>query len=321
MGRLLVAFFLFCLLALHVESRIITRRRNTRDDPAPAAAAAAAPAATPAAPADPAAAAAAPAAAAGAATAAPAAGTPGAPALADPAAADATIAGLAVKPSDAFDSAALQPLPFGQELDTKLSRASDLLNKMETDVTTEKDWAKSVHDIIENYQFKYSKSLSDIAEREKRVAKLKEVKDQITQARLHTGVEEDMDKATKDLDDLTSRLGADAPASKDYSDLKNKVSKIKKKLDALSPNRAANAKDADQKIDDAVAPLIPPASTDALTPLVNGAADAVAASDASSAADNAASTDPAAAAAALPTDPTAAAAETGGTDGGTGAAL
>jgi len=295
MGRLLVAVFLFCLLALHVESRIITRRRN-RDDPAPAPAAAA----TPAAPADPAAAAAAaaPAAAAGAA-AVP--GAPGAPALTDPAAADAQIAGLAVKPSDAFDAGALQPLPFGQELDAKLSRASDLLNKMETDVSTEKDWAKSVHDIIENYQFKYSKSLSDIAEREKRVAKLKEVKDQITQARLHTGVEEDMDKATKDLDDLTSRLGADAPASKDYSDLKNKVSKIKKKLDALSPNRAANAKDADQKIDDAVAPLIPPASTDALTPLVNGAADAVAASDASAAADNAAggaaATDPAAAAA------------------------
>jgi len=269
MGRLLVAVFLFCLLALHVESRIITRRRN-RDDPAPAPAAAA----TPAAPADPAAAAAAAPAAAAGAAAVP--GAPGAPALTDPAAADAQIAGLAVKPSD-------------------------LLNKMETDVSTEKDWAKSVHDIIENYQFKYSKSLSDIAEREKRVAKLKEVKDQITQARLHTGVEEDMDKATKDLDDLTSRLGADAPASKDYSDLKNKVSKIKKKLDALSPNRAANAKDADQKIDDAVAPLIPPASTDALTPLVNGAADAVAASDASAAADNAAggaaATDPAAAAA------------------------
>jgi len=195
-------------------------------------------------------------------------------------------------------------------LDTKLSRASDLLNKMETDVTTEKDWAKSVHDIIENYQFKYSKSLSDIAEREKRVAKLKEVKDQITQARLHTGVEEDMDKATKDLDDLTSRLGADAPASKDYSDLKNKVTKIKKKLDALSPNRAANAKDADQKIDDAVAPLIPPASTDALAPLVNGAADAVAASDASSAADAAPADPTAAAAAALPTDPAAPAADT-----------
>jgi len=278
MGRTSVVLFLFCLLALNVESRNIMTRRRREDPPAATPAAPADPAAAPA-PADPAAAAAAPGAALPG---------PGAPGLTDPSSADAQIAGLAVKPTDAFDSAALQPLPYGQELDSKLSRASDLLNKMETDVSTEKDWAKGIHDVIENYQFKYSKSLSDIAEREKRVAKLKEVKDQITQARLHTGVEEDMDKATKDLDDLTSRLGADAPASKDYSELKNKVTKIKKKLDALSPNRAANAKDADQKIDDAVAPLIPPASTDALTPLVNGAADAVAASDASSAADDAA---------------------------------
>jgi len=163
--RRIVVLFLFCLLALNVESRI-TNRLRTRDDPP------ADPAATPAAPADPAAA-------------APAPGAPGAPALADPSAADAQIAGLAVKPADAFDANALQPLPFGQELDAKLARASDLLNKMQTDVTTEKDWAKSVHDIIENYQFKYSKSLSDIAEREKRVAKLKEVKDQITSEITH----------------------------------------------------------------------------------------------------------------------------------------
>jgi len=298
-----VVLFLFCLLTLNVESRI-TNRRRSRDDPAAAPPAAAAPGA---APADPSAAGAAP--AAGAAGAAPPAGaagaaatptTPGAPGLADPSANDAQIAGLAVKPSDAFDNPALQPSPFGQELDTKLSRASDLLNKMQSDVSTEKDWAKSVHDIIENYQFKYSKSLSDIAEREKRVAQLKEVKDQITQARLHTGVEEDMDRATKDLDALTARLGADAPASKDYSDLKNKVTKIKKKLDALSPNAALDAKDADQKINDAVSPHIPPASTDALAPLVNGDADAVAASDAAASPP----ADPAAAGA----DPTAAAA-------------
>jgi len=267
----------FCLFALS-DSRI-TNRRKAREAPpaAPPADAAAAPVA-----ADPAA----------APPAAPVAAAPGgaAPTLPDAAAADTQIEGLSVKPSDAFDNPnALLPMPLGAELDTKIARAMDLLNKMQSDVSTEKDWAKSVHDIIENYQFKYSKSLSDIAEREKRVNKLKEVKDQLTQARLHTGVEEDMDAATKNLDDLTSRMGPDAPAAKDYGDLKNKVTKLKKKLDALSPNRAANAKDADQKIDDAIAPIIPPASNDALAPLVNGAAaDAVAQSDASEAADQAA---------------------------------
>jgi len=265
----------FCLFAL-TESRI-TNRIKARDDPPAAPPAAAAP------PAD--------------GTSAPAAGgTP--PALPAASAADTQIAGLSVAPTDAFDNPnALLPMPLGAELDTKISRAADLLNKMQSDVSTEKDWAKSVHDIIENYQFKYSKSLSDIAEREKRVTKLKEVKDQLTQARLHTGIEEDMDAATQNLDDLTSRLGPDAPASKDYGDLKNKVTKLKKKLDALSPNRAANAKDADQKIDDAIAPTVPPASTDALAPLVSGAgSDAAAASDAADAADAA----PAAAAAAAP---------------------
>jgi len=253
------------------DSRI-TNRRKAREDP---------PAAPPA---DPAAAAAAPPVDPAAAAAAPPAG--GAPTLPDAAAADTQIEGLSVKPSDAFDNPnALIPMPLGAELDTKIARAGDLLNKMQSDVSTEKDWAKSVHDIIENYQFKYSKSLSDIAEREKRVTKLKVVKDQLTQARLHTGIEEDMDAATKNLDDLTSRLGPDAPATKDYGDLKNKVTKLKKKLDALSPNRAANAKDADQKIDDAVAPTVPPASNDALAPLVNGAGDAAAESDAADAAD------------------------------------
>jgi len=281
MGRVAI-FLVLCLLAIHVESRILTRRRAAhRDDP---------PAATP------------PAAAAAATSGAAApAGGPGGPPLPPVSSADAQIAGLSVKPSDAFDSA-LQPLPLGGELDTKIARAGDLLNKMQSDVTTEKDWAKSVHDIIENYQFKYSKSLSDIAEREKRVTKLKEVKDQLTQARLHTGVEEDMDKATRDLDDLTSRLGPDEQSSKDYSEVKNKVTKLKKKLDELSPNRAANAKDADQKINDAIAPLVPPASNDALAPLVNQAADdASASSNASDAADKAPGAPaPAAAAAAAP---------------------
>jgi len=275
--RLALLLVVLCVLSLHGHAhghRFLTRRRNT-DDPAPPGG----PAPAPAAGAPP------PAGGAPPAAGAPAPASPGAPALTDPSSADAAIAGLTVKPSDAFDNGASLNSPYAQDLDIKLSRAADLLNKMQTDVTTEKDWAKSVHDIIENYQFKYSKSLSDIAEREKRVTKLKEVKDQLTQARLHTGVEEDMDKATKDLDDLTSRLGADAPASKDYSDLKNKVTKIKKKLDALSPSRAVNTKDVDQKLNDAVAPLIPPASNDALTPLVNGAADAVAAADKASAED------------------------------------
>jgi len=53
----------------------------------------------------------------------------------------------------------------------------------------------------------------------------------------------------------------------------------------LSPNRAVNTKDIDQKISDAVAPLIPAASNDALTPLVNGAAAALAAADAAAAED------------------------------------
>jgi len=249
----------FCLFAL-TESRITNRIKARLDDPPPGPPAAGATAGT-------------------------SGGTP--PALADPSAADTQIEGLSVKPMDAFDNPnALLPMPLGAELDTKIARAADLLNKMQSDVSTEKDWAKSVHDIIENYQFKYSKSLSDIAEREKRVTKLKEVKDQLTQARLHTGIEEDMDAATQNLDDLTSRMGPDAPASKDYGDLKNKVSKLKKKLDALSPNRAANAKNADQKIDDAIAMTIPPASNDALAPLVGGAAaDAAAASDASDAVD------------------------------------
>jgi len=268
----LTVFVLLCVLALSVEARI-TNRRKTKEDP---------PAAVPPPAADPAAPAAVPAEGA-----APPAEGAAAPVLPDAAAADTQIAGLSVKPSDAFDTGALQPVPLGTELDTKIARASDLLNKMQSDVGVEKDWAKSVHDIIENYQFKYSKSLSDIAEREKRVNKLKEVKDQLTQARLHTGVEENMDAATKDLDDLTSRLGPDAPATKDYSDLKNKVTKLKKKLDALSPNRAANAKDADQRIDDAIAPIIPPASNDALAPLVNSAADASLESQMSEAADQA----------------------------------
>jgi DNA repair ATPase RecN len=258
---------------MSVDSRITNRRKTKTDPPAPAADPAAPPAV-----ADP------------AAPPADAAVAGSAPTLPDAAAADQQIAGLAVKPSDAFENIGnvLQPLPLGGELDMKIARANDILNKMQTDVSTEKDWAKSVHDIIENYQFKYSKSLSDIAEREKRVNKLKEVKDQLTQARLHTGVEEDIDAASKNLDDLTSRLGPDAPASKDYSELKNKVTKLKKKLDALSPNRAANAKDADQKIDDAIAPIIPPASNDALAPLVNAAAnDASAESAASEAADQA----------------------------------
>jgi len=56
-------------------------------------------------------------------------------------------------------------------LTKSLKSAALLLNKMKRDVEGEKVWTKNVYDIIQNYQYKYLKTIQDVKMRQKKIKK------------------------------------------------------------------------------------------------------------------------------------------------------
>jgi hypothetical protein len=155
-------------------------------------------------------------------------------------------------------------------LTESLKKASSLLAKMKRDVESEKVWTKNVYDIIQNYQYKYLKTVKDVKMREKKVAKLERLVTLLKQSTLHTAVERELTKASKALRELVSRSGKDGAK---YGKITARMKKLRGELTGLQRPRQLYSETA-EKMQKVLRSDIPPHTGDALSNLVNGAAPA-----------------------------------------------
>jgi len=152
------------------------------------------------------------------------------------------------------------------ELTMALAKAQSFLKKMRRDLEGEKVWTKNVYDIIQNYQYKYLKTIKDVRLRQKKVKKMAELVQLIKQSALHAGVKRELAKASEALDELVSR----APEGKSgatYRKIANKMAKLKKAL-ALMPRAEHLFTDTTDKVKDILSADVSPESADALRQLI-----------------------------------------------------
>jgi heterodisulfide reductase subunit C len=88
-------------------------------------------------------------------------------------------------------------------------------------------WTKNVYDIIQNYQYKYLKTIEDVRMRERRVSKMERLVQLLKKSALHAGVEAELAKADKALNELVTRAGEATPA---YTRIRRRMTKLKEAL-------------------------------------------------------------------------------------------
>jgi len=157
-----------------------------------------------------------------------------------------------------------------EALTAALTKATTLLHKMQRDVESEKTWTKNVYDIIQNYQYKYVKTVKDVKEREQKVGKLAAFVKLIKQSTLHASIQNELSKASKQLSELVTRTGG----SKDemgryYQTVQERMNSLKAQLTTL-PRPGELHSETIAKMKSILKQKIPPKSSDALSNLVNG---------------------------------------------------
>jgi hypothetical protein len=159
------------------------------------------------------------------------------------------------------------PMDPNQSVDTHLTQAQALLTQIEDQLDKEKAWGETVRDIIQNYQFKYSKVLDDIKSRSAKVDKLQDIIGLLKKAQLHSVLDTNLAKAQDQLLSLMQE-GNNDPKKSEYSSIKDKVEQTKTELEKLEGNSVHEVLDnIDTKLQDAIAEVIPPDSTDVLEQL------------------------------------------------------
>jgi len=133
----------------------------------------------------------------------------------------------------------------------------------------ETSWANSVHDIIQNYQYKYTKVLSNIKKHSERTAKMRELASALKKARLHEILEEDLAKATRELTELATASAETSEDEGSYAALKDRVALMKADLEKMSRKKVHKTlhtvQDALKKVG---ADAVPAASADTLKDLL-----------------------------------------------------
>jgi len=149
-------------------------------------------------------------------------------------------------------------------LTTALNKATALMHKMQSDVQAEKVWTKNVYDIIQNYQYKYLKTIEDVKQREKKLAKMEKLVELLKASTLHAGVEQEIAKAEKALDELVKRAGAKGPL---YHRITRRMAKLKQALADVQTPRQLHS-ETTQRMKKILSSHIPPYSSDALSHLL-----------------------------------------------------
>jgi len=156
------------------------------------------------------------------------------------------------------------------DLDRRIKQTEDLLNRMVWQLNRETAWANSVHDIIQNYQYKYTKVLGNIKKHTQRTQKMRELAAALKKARLHEILEEDLAKATRELTELATASAETSEDEGSYASLKDRVSLMKADLEKMSHKKVNRAlhrvQDALKKVG---ADAIPSPSSDTLVDLIN----------------------------------------------------
>jgi len=139
---------------------------------------------------------------------------------------------------------------------------------MQTDVASAREWARTVYDVIQNYQFKYTKTLNDIRHREKKIERLRNLVELMKSAHLHTIVESDLLKAAQELDELSAR-DTSGDSSK-YDTAKSEINTVEDTLSEMNKAKVSSvSNDAALKIHEALTTELPPPSNDGLKNLLD----------------------------------------------------
>jgi len=154
------------------------------------------------------------------------------------------------------------------KLHSALGKATVLMQKMQRDVEAEKVWTKNVYDIIQNYQYKYLKTIEDVRMRARKVSKMERLVHLLKKSALHAGVEAELAKADKALNELVARAGDSTPA---YTRIRRRMTKLKEALREVRRPRQLHS-ETTQRMRKILRGSIPPASSDALANLIGGAA-------------------------------------------------
>jgi len=153
------------------------------------------------------------------------------------------------------------------QLTAALTKATTLFDKMRRDVESEKVWTKNVYDIIQNYQYKYVKTVKDVREREQKVAKLEALIKSIKQSTLRASVQRELTKASKAISELVTRSGGSTDeAGRYYQTLNEKVNRLKSQLKALPPTSELYS-ETTNKMKAIMRNRVPPQTADALKQL------------------------------------------------------
>lgn len=154
-------------------------------------------------------------------------------------------------------------------LTESLKRADSLLQKMKRDVEAEKVWTKNVYDIIQNYQYKYLKTVKDVKEREHKVQKMAQLVAMLKQSTLHSAVEKELSKASKALSELVTRSG---PNGALYAQITARMAKLKTALKTMPRPRELYS-ETTNKMKHILQSHLPPKTSDAVRHLANGHAE------------------------------------------------
>jgi len=155
------------------------------------------------------------------------------------------------------------------DIGKRIKSTEDLLNRMVWQLNRETSWANSVHDIIQNYQYKYTKVLSAIKQHTDRTGQMRGLLSMLKKARLHEVLEADLSKATRELTELASTSAEASGDEGSYSALKDRISLMKQDLEKMSKTKVnAVLSSVQQKMRDETAKSVPAASSDLVKNLV-----------------------------------------------------
>jgi len=157
-----------------------------------------------------------------------------------------------------------------EQLTAALTKATTLLQKMQRDVESEKVWTKNVYDIIQNYQYKYLKTIRDVKERDEKIGKLESLVKLIKQSTLHASVQREISKASKQLKELVNRSGGTSDAvGKYYHTLNERINNLKSQLRTV-PKSNELYSETTNKMKSIMRNKVPPETKDALSELTKG---------------------------------------------------
>ena len=153
-------------------------------------------------------------------------------------------------------------------VERKIQEAEDLLNRMVWQLNRETSWANSVHDIIQNYQYKYTKVLSNIKKHTDSTKKMRELVQTLKKARLHEILQSDLAKASRELTELSSGSSQTSEDEGSYASIKDRVALMKQDLDKMSGTRIHKVvHSAQTQLKKIGRDAVPPASEDTLKEL------------------------------------------------------